>query len=81
MKDGKKCTICKVVAGLAGIGALNWGLVALFNFNLVAAILGESIFAKIVYVVVGLAGLGVLVSLVKPCPCCKPGECKTEKAG
>ena len=81
MKEGKKCWICKVVTVFAGIGALNWGLVALFDLNLVSALLGESIFAMIFYVLVGLAGVGLLVSLVKPCPCCKPGECKTEKTG
>lgn len=39
------------------VGALNWGLVGLFKFNLVAAIFGTSILAAIVYVLVGLAGL------------------------
>lgn len=40
------------------IGALNWGLVGLFNFDLVAAIFGGpmSILSKIVYSLVGLAG-------------------------
>lgn len=40
------------------IGALNWGLVGLFNFNLVAAIFGSlSALSRIVYVLVALAGL------------------------
>ena len=40
------------------IGAINWGLVGLFNFNLVSAIFGEkSAFAKIIYVLVGIAGV------------------------
>lgn len=40
------------------IGALNWGLVGAFGFDLVAAIFGEmSALARIVYVLVGLAGL------------------------
>jgi uncharacterized membrane protein YuzA (DUF378 family) len=40
------------------IGALNWGLVGLFNFNLVAAIFGSgSALSRVVYVVVALAGL------------------------
>ena len=43
---------------LTVIGALNWGLVGLFRFNLVAAIFGEmSPISRIVYVVVGVAGL------------------------
>ena len=40
------------------IGALNWGLVGAFGFDLVAAIFGEmSALSRIVYVLVGLAGL------------------------
>jgi uncharacterized membrane protein YuzA (DUF378 family) len=39
------------------IGAINWGLVGLFNFNLVAAIFGRGAFTRIVYVIVALAGL------------------------
>jgi uncharacterized membrane protein YuzA (DUF378 family) len=40
------------------VGALNWGLVGAFNFNLVAMLFGEaSVLARIVYILVGLAGL------------------------
>ena len=40
------------------VGGLNWGLVGLFNFDLVAAIFGAmSLLSKIVYVLVGLAAL------------------------
>jgi uncharacterized membrane protein YuzA (DUF378 family) len=40
------------------IGAINWGLVGAINFNLVAAILGEqTLAARVIYVLVGLAGL------------------------
>lgn len=43
------------------IGALNWGLVGLFGFNLVDTLFGAgSIVAKIVYIIVGLAGLYTL---------------------
>lgn len=43
---------------LAVIGAVNWGLVGLFDFNLVSAIFGPmSTLSRIIYVVVGLAGL------------------------
>ena len=75
-----KCTVCKIVAALAGIGALNWGLVGIFNVNLVAAVLGDmTVAAKVVYALVGLAGLLLLVSLVKCCPCCKDGSsCSTK---
>ncbi|MBS7263395.1 MAG: DUF378 domain-containing protein [Eubacteriales bacterium] len=41
------------------VGALNWLLVGLFNFDVVAAIFGGSavIWARIIYVLVGIAGL------------------------
>jgi len=43
---------------LAIIGALNWALVGLFQWNLVAAIFGSySAVTRIVYVLVGAAGL------------------------
>lgn len=45
------------------IGALNWGLVGLFNFNLVAAIFGDmTILSRIVYILVGLAAVVSLVT-------------------
>jgi uncharacterized membrane protein YuzA (DUF378 family) len=38
------------------IGGLNWGLVGLFNFNLVAAIFGDGTFlARMIYILVGIA--------------------------
>ena len=37
-------------------GGLNWGLVGIFNFDLVAAIFGSmAVFTRIVYSIVGLA--------------------------
>ncbi|MGN0152069.1 MAG: DUF378 domain-containing protein [Wujia sp.] len=39
------------------IGAINWGLIGFFNFNLVSAILGTGVFARIIYALVGLCGL------------------------
>ena len=40
------------------IGALNWGLIGLFRFDLVAFLFGNmSWLSRIVYVLVGLAGL------------------------
>ncbi len=46
------------------IGALNWGLVGFFRFDLVAGIFGElTILSRIVYALVGIAALYDLVSL------------------
>ena len=42
------------------VGGLNWGLVGLFQFDLVAAIFSEAM-ARILYVVVGLSAIAVLV--------------------
>jgi uncharacterized membrane protein YuzA (DUF378 family) len=45
------------------IGGLNWGLIGLFNLDLVAAIFGPlSTFARIVYVLVGLSAVYVTVA-------------------
>ena len=40
------------------IGALNWGLIGLFGFNLVEAIFGiDSVLSNIVYILVGICGI------------------------
>jgi len=53
----------KIIAILLVIvGGLNWGLVGLFNFDLVAAIFGAmSSLSRIVYALVGLAAIYVAV--------------------
>lgn len=46
------------------IGGLNWGLVGLFSFDLVAALFGEmSLLSRIVYTLVGASALFQLVPL------------------
>ncbi|MCD7837028.1 MAG: DUF378 domain-containing protein [Lachnospiraceae bacterium] len=43
---------------IAIIGALNWGLIGIFRFDLVAFIFGNmSWLSRIVYILVGLCGL------------------------
>lgn len=41
------------------IGAINWGLIGLFDFNLVALIFGgkDAIMTKVVYILVGISGI------------------------
>lgn len=47
-----------VAAILLVVGGLNWGLVGLANFDLVAALFGTgSMLAKIVYTLVGVAAI------------------------
>ena len=44
------------------IGALNWGLIGLFKFNLVSWIFGDmSWISRIIYVIVGICGLYLLI--------------------
>lgn len=47
------------------VGALNWGLVGVANFDLVAALFGQgSTLSRIVYALVGLAGIyGIALAL------------------
>jgi uncharacterized membrane protein YuzA (DUF378 family) len=46
------------------VGALNWGLIGFFNFNLVAWLFGEmSTISRIIYALVGLAGIYGIVAL------------------
>ena len=48
------------------VGALNWGLIGLFNFDLVAALFGKmSMLSRIVYSLVGIAGLYALSFYMK----------------
>lgn len=50
--------IDKIALVLIIIGAINWGLIGFFSFDLVAAIFGEmSIISRIVYGLVGISGL------------------------
>lgn len=59
----------KTMVVIALIGAINWGLIGFFNFNLVDAIFGggaaeeTSGFSRFIYAVVGLAGLAALILL------------------
>lgn len=50
------------------VGGLNWGLVGLLSFDLVATILGEmSVISRAVYVLVGLSAVYLAIaSLMKP---------------
>lgn len=46
------------------IGSLNWLLVGIFSWNLVTWIFGVGVFARIIYVIVGLAGIWLLIQLL-----------------
>ncbi len=69
------CGFCKIVGAIAIIGALNWGLVGVANFNLVDHLFGAgSITSRIIYDLVGLSGIALLASYFMVCPSCKKPE-------
>ena len=52
---------------LSIIGSLNWGLVGLFKFDLVSWIFGgqDALFSRIIYTIIGLAGLWCITLLFR----------------
>lgn len=67
MENGSATSkLVKVAMVIAIIGAINWGLIGFFNWNLVDAIIGggsaetTSAASRVVYAIVGLAGLAAL---------------------
>ncbi|WP_181349513.1 DUF378 domain-containing protein [Thalassobacillus sp. CUG 92003] len=59
-------TIQKIALILVIIGAINWGLIGLFQYDLVAGLFGggeqSGAFARVIYTLVGISGL-VAISL------------------
>lgn len=50
--------IDKIALVLVIIGAINWGLIGIFNFNLVSTIFGDmTLISRIIYALVGISGL------------------------
>ena len=58
----------KIALIIAIIGALNWGLVGIFQFDLVAFISGgpATILARIIYILVAIAGIWCISMLFHP---------------
>lgn len=46
------------------VGCLNWFLVGVFSWNLVTWICGVGVIARIIYAIVGLAGIWLLIQLI-----------------
>lgn len=58
--------INKITLLLLIVGGLNWGLVGLLEFDLVAALFGEmSVLSRIVYALVGASALWQLIPLFR----------------
>jgi uncharacterized protein len=64
-------TLHKVAYMLLWVGGLNWGLVALFNFNLVTAVLGSwPMLVTLVYVLVGASAVYSAMTHMTDCKIC-----------
>ena len=51
-------TLQKIALVITIIGAINWGLIGLFDFNLVATLFESvPVIEKIIYILVGISGL------------------------
>lgn len=59
--------IDKIALTLAIIGALNWGAIGLFGFDAVAFLFGGqmAVFSRVIYALVGLAGLWCITLLFR----------------
>ena len=58
VKGGIMNTLFKIFLVISIIGCINWGLVGLFNFNLVEYLFGDgTLLTRIVYVLVLIAGV------------------------
>ena len=56
--------IDKIALILVVIGAINWGLIGIFKFNLVDTILGTmSIISRIIYTLVGVSGIWLIKNI------------------
>ena len=74
----KGCVLCKISGLLVIVGALNWGLIGLLHKNLVHRLVGSIPKAeRIVYILVGIAGLLKLITCFKACPC---GACSSKSS-
>ncbi len=57
------------------VGGVNWGLIGLFDFNLVYSLLGGMpAIENIVYIVVGLSAIYQLVTHKNDCKVCSTGK-------
>lgn len=61
-------TLQKTCLVLTIIGAIVWGLIGIFNFNIVEMLFGDTIIPRIIYTLVGIAGLiniGILFNRIE----------------
>ncbi len=62
-------TLLRILLAVLIVGAVNWGLIGFFNYNIIDAILGAgareetNAAARVVYALVGLVGLAMIYFL------------------
>ncbi len=77
MCGGKKCNGSKLGWVLVMVGALNWGLVGAFQYNLVESLLGGwPTVLRVVYALVGLSAVMLLVGC--RCKMCMAGHTESK---
>ena len=60
-------TLYRIALVIVIIGAINWGMIGIFNINLVSLLFGEDTFlTNFVYALVGISGLVSTGILLKP---------------
>lgn len=60
-------TLYKIALFIVIIGAVNWGMIGIFDINLVSLLFGEDTFlTNFVYALVGICGLVSTGILLKP---------------
>jgi uncharacterized membrane protein YuzA (DUF378 family) len=60
-------TLYRIALIIVIIGAINWGMIGIFNINLVSLLFGEDTFlTNFVYALVGICGLVSTGILLKP---------------
>lgn len=52
------------------VGAINWGLVGLLQYNLVNTVLGATGLENIVYILVGVSGVVLAFTHMQDCKAC-----------
>ena len=58
-------TLQKICLVFTIIGAIVWGLIGFFDFNLVTWIFGDSVISRLIYIIVGICGLINIVLLFR----------------
>jgi uncharacterized membrane protein YuzA (DUF378 family) len=72
MDNARTSGLTKALLVIATIGAINWGLIGFFNWNLVDAIFGgnlrfeSSALSRVIYALVGIAGVAGLIGMFRP---------------